>query len=917
MHQPSAAAMALPASARVRRLTVVGWAGATLLSVAAGIADQSWRNGAQTAAAARYLAGGSMLLAGVVAVASAWERRRRDLPRRQFGLAAFAAGFAVVFGGQFIGYLLAATTPGPFQPWIEDLPLLIGAPLLTAGCLALSWPPGLSRRQITGIVGDSVLAASGLLVIWLIWLVPTQRTEDAGWGGLLQAVDPWVQFLGVMCVIVMAAASRRSGSLPIRQLMLVQAALLAYLITDILGDRSSTVLAELNRSAIKGPLIGYLIAVALGCAFAVRPALETDRPRSGRWRDVWAYLLPYLPLPVSLLGLLWYRVTIGPLSVGFLVLLVVVVMVSSTVVVLDRINGARDRRHLAEKGIPDSVRQGVRAEWFAALVGDTRDLVTVVDRDGRIVFQTPSLAPLLGYQPDEMSGRMFADLTPEQSTDDIARLLLRSAHDPDDRGPYDLTMLDRSGELHDTETVIAPLYNDGSDGYVLTSRDVTDRRLLRAQLVDSSLRDAMTRLPNREAFLARLRQELPVAAPGTLAVALCDLDNFRDFNDSRGHEAGDHVLRVVADTLARLPVSVVAVARTGADEFGLLVIADPVELALGQAERDLRLALNGMLMTDGQTESVAVDIGYTVAQSRTTASSELMEQADLAIAAARTDHNASLVRYDPVMRTTLITRLRAEADLREALAADRLEVHYQPCVRMKDGALTGVEALVRLRGTDGTLVAPDDFIPRAEELGLIKEVGRRVLQLALTDLRRISEVMARPVSLSVNVSAHQVDQSLTAAVLESLRSSGTDPRDLTLELTESVLAGGAHVGEVLESLRGSGCRLSLDDFGTGYSSLTYLADLPVDQLKIDRSFVGAMGSSSRALVLVRTVLQMARSLGLSVVAEGVETMEQADLLRGMDCDLAQGFLFAAPMSIDDLLLTLQVTEGVLPLSSDG
>lgn len=861
----------------------------------------------------RLLTAGALAGLAVVLAWSGLERRGRDLPRHRLALTLFVLGNALLYGGQVLGYVFIAQDGGVFPGWVEAIPLLVAGPLLAVGMLLLTWPPGLSRAELWGVFRDTALATTGLLTIWLTLVVPVQRASPQEVGGLLSDFDAWTQFLGFVALAMVAATSRRSGSLPIVQLILLEGGVLIYLVSDILGH--AIPVAD-RASSVTYSVIGYCVSAYVVMRFAVRPALETDPPKGARLRDAWSYVIPYLPIPLAGVALLATWAINGTVTSAALAAGVALVILAASVLLLDRLALARDRRAAHDRRMVAGLLESANSAWFAALIGDTQDLVTVVDRDGRVVYQTPSLLPVLGYEPGTFDGRPFAELAEGVKRRDLAQLLLRATLDASDRGPHDMLLVGLDGTRHFAETMVTPLTTDGGDGYVLTSRDVTDRRRLRSEFADSSLRDHLTQLANREGFLARLRAEVPAAVPGTLAVALLDLTAFRDLNDSRGHEAGDQVLRAVSESLVRLSEEVHAVARTGPDEFGLIIVADPVEQSLGAVERELDSSLSAVLLPDGRVQRVDFDFGYTVKDAVGTTSSDLIEEADLALAEARSLPTNTVVRFDPRMRSALVDRLRAEADLRDALSNGRIVTHYQPIVDLGTGRIHGVEALARMRATDQTLVPPALFIPVAESLGLIDQVGQAVLSQALRDLARLNEGRDSPMTVSVNVSADQVDDTLVAVVREALEENTIPASWLVLELTETALAESrVHAREVLDDLRNLGCAIALDDFGTGYSSMAYLADLPVDRLKIDRSFVGSLGASKKSQVLVRTLLQLSRSLGLMAVAEGVETLEQADLLRGMECQRGQGYLFGRPMSIDDLLLMLDVTGGLLPLEA--
>jgi EAL domain-containing protein (putative c-di-GMP-specific phosphodiesterase class I) len=265
-----------------------------------------------------------------------------------------------------------------------------------------------------------------------------------------------------------------------------------------------------------------------------------------------------------------------------------------------------------------------------------------------------------------------------------------------------------------------------------------------------------------------------------------------------------------------------------------------------------------------------------------------------------------LVAYDAEMRVETEQRIVAERQLRRALAEGRIEPFYQPVLRLSDARCVGAEALARLRREDGTIALPAEFIELAEEIGLITQLGAGILERACEETARVSALSGRPMGISVNVAVDQLEPEFVTLVAEVLARTGLAAAQLTLEVTESTLAErSSEVPEVLRDLRLLGVAVSLDDFGTGYSSMSYLATLPVDGLKIDRSFVATMGSSPEGLTLARVVVQLATSLDLTTVAEGIETVEQADLLRGMGCQLGQGYLFARPLPFEEYVAFLR------------
>ncbi len=824
-----------------------------------------------------------------------------------------AIGLGIIHTAIALGFAVAVAGPDVFAVWVEIPAALLGAPFWVVATVMLTWPPGMTRRDYGLVALDGVVGAFSLLVLWFVLVMPFVRPMH-GVDAVAQQVVVWGSYVCLLVVLLAASAGRRSGALPIGQLVLLQSSALVFVVANLL--------AVALRPAHSAALIGVAVLAFTGAGWLFRsallgPAVVSEGPSAARLRQFWSRALPFLPAPLAALAVAVHRYVDGPLpeSQMLVVLATLVVVIGANVAL--RLLLDRDLRRAQDARIASPLSGGPQAEWFESVLGDSREVITVVDRDGTVVYQTPSAAALLGRTPGQLVGgnvtQMFPDLSPLQ----LGELLLRASHSPEDRGPHELVLVDDRGRRHDTETVISPLRTQGMDGYVLTTTDVTDRRQLRAALVDSSTRDAITGLPNRQGFLSQVRAEVPAASAGSIAVALMDLHGFRAFNDFRGHEAGDDVLRVVAGALDRMPPSVTAVGRTGADEFALLVAGDPVGPEVGMVDRSLREALTGMVIGEGRPETMDFALGYAVKQDRTSPASELVEQADLALAAARIGRSPTPVPYRGEMRSALVSRLRSEADLRDALESDRLFVVYQPIVSLADYRLICVEALARLRSPSGEIIGPAGFISVAEDLGLVGRIGLRVMTTALQDSREMSAAAGREIPVAVNVSPTQVAAELHEEVSDALRSAGVPATRLTLEVTENVLVEHRAVGDVLERLRGTGTKVALDDFGTGYSSLSYLAGLPVDALKVDRSFVGDLAASSDSFVLVRAILQLARNLGLTTVAEGVETVEQADILRGMGCDRGQGYLFGRPMPLADLLAAVELDGGVMAPGRTG
>ena len=435
--------------------------------------------------------------------------------------------------------------------------------------------------------------------------------------------------------------------------------------------------------------------------------------------------------------------------------------------------------------------------------------------------------------------------------------------------------------------------------------DAIERRRSEEEVQRQALHDPLTGLPNRTLFMDRLSLALNhCARRGTsVAVLFLDLDRFKLVNDSLGHGAGDELLCLLAGRLTDVLRPGDTVARFGGDEFCMICddLAEP-EMAIGIAQR-MTEALASPFELGTTEQFVSSSVGIAVSGDLTRTAEDLVGEADAAMYRAKENGRGGLELFDAVMRGHASERLQVENDLRRALeTGDELIAHYQPIVALDGGAIIGLEALVRWNHPERGVVAPDDFIPVAEESGAILAIGERVLRLACAEAVRWNATSERPLSVSVNLSPRQVSSpAIAATVAAVLEETGLDPAALTLEITEGVLVTESEAtAQTLVDLKALGLRLVLDDFGTGYSSLAYLRRFPIDGLKIDRRFIGAMDGSAEDRTIVEAIVNMAAGLQIDVVAEGVETIEQADTLMRLGCLHAQGFYYARPMPADDV-----------------
>jgi diguanylate cyclase (GGDEF)-like protein/PAS domain S-box-containing protein len=570
-----------------------------------------------------------------------------------------------------------------------------------------------------------------------------------------------------------------------------------------------------------------------------------------------------------------------------------------------------DQRIVGVYGIAKDVTERKQAEQalarseerFRALVQNGAELISVVDLDGTIRYASPSVETLLGVSSQEALGAtVFTYVHPE---DEIAfrRLLGTAASSPRVNLTEACRLRHADGAWRHVEAVcrnLAEIPEIG--GIVLNIRDVTERKALEDELAYRAYHDALTELPNRALLVDRLGHALARTARSgrRTGVLFIDLDDFKVVNDSLGHRLGDELLLSVAQRLRACVRPGDTVARLGGDEF-IVLLEDLAEVAdaTGVAERILEQVGTAFRLEDREV-FVGASIGMALSGPDPVLPDDLLRDADIAMYAAKARGKGHWVLFEPGMQTRPLERLELEADLRRAVERDELRLHYQPIVELESGQICGVEALLRWQHPERGLVPPLEFIPLAEETGLIVPIGRWVLQEACRQARTWQDRNpTRPaLTMSVNISGRQFQHpGLVADVEGALRAAQLPPSSLRLEITESVaMEAGLATIQTLQALKGLGVQLAIDDFGTGYSSLAYLKRFPVDSLKIDRSFVDGLGQDVQDTAIVRSVMTIAKSLQLTVTGEGVESAEQLEELRALACDEGQGYYFARPQA---------------------
>jgi diguanylate cyclase (GGDEF)-like protein/PAS domain S-box-containing protein len=820
----------------------------------------------------------------------------------------------------------------------ELRPIAVGVLLSLVGDLLYAGLALASGRLPTISIADVVYIGSYVsIAIGLLRLVREQKS------GLRANTDRLIDVAAIFVVTLLLAwtyviaptLADRSMELPVQIraaiFPVLDAALIALLLRVITSRRhfgpqvrfvaagvTAWLAADLGNLAVGGvgtvwTRLGWIIGVVLFTTAVwqrsrpVETAVDAVSAKPNTVRIAFALFAVTIPLLVEQAGHLHGHHTSSTAIFVTTIILVVLAIVRAV--------------RLSREAVAAREEVDAQARFNEILAVNSSDAVVVLDEQGRIMREAPLFAALVGHPGSATLGRSLLDFAIPDDID-AARVLVNRANESPGRvvegelrisGAQDreLWLGIRLRDLHGDPAVRALVCN---------LHDITSRKEAEERLSHQALHDALTDLPNRILFLDRLEHALRRGGRTgqATAVVYLDLDGFKDVNDRLGHAAGDRLLQEVA---SRLQVSVReadTVARLGGDEFAVLIeeSARPMQEAEVVSERILQ-ALSTPVDVGGRPMTVSASLGIAVSEPLATATS-LVRDADVAMYHAKETGRARAVEFQPQMLQAAVARIEMEADLNGALEAGQFHLVYQPVVTLDTERVVGFEALLRWQHPTLGLVPPATFIPIAERSELINVIGRWVLAEACATVARwqLATPTDPPISIAVNLSGRQLaSPDLVAEVAGVLAMTGLVPSSLTLEMTETALVQDpVGAARILHSLRALGIRLAIDDFGTGYSSLSYLRQFPVDILKLDRSFVETITRGDKVPPIVRGLLDLGRTLGLEVIAEGVEDAVQRDRLRAERCDLAQGYLFARPLSESAAALLTHVSPGSLGLT---
>ncbi|MFZ1880506.1 MAG: EAL domain-containing protein [Gaiellaceae bacterium] len=831
-----------------------------------------------------------VLYDGVVALAlgvSIFGSRRLE-PRQRRPWLCSSIALGAFLTGELIWWFYEVAGQHPFPSVADGFSLAGYIPLGIAASLLVSQRE--QERDRTAWLDAGILMAVAGLLIWSYVMEPYVGDAGVSHFGLGVTLAYPLADLLVLGLVIRLLFSPTARS---RSTTMFTAGVLMILSADL-----SFAWKNLSGNFVTGSwidtvwLLGYLLiafAPLHPSARATTRARKRDSAHRARLVVVLAaVVVPQAVLISALAGLGLMR--FDTVSVAACASMTVMVLVVA------RLWGLVGRARRTEE------RRG--EERLSALVHHSADAILLVGTDHRISFASPAAEALCASATGSCLGTSLLDAFVTESRPAIARHLTSLAAMPEGAiVPLEGSVsVDNDAVVAVEGTVCNLLADQSVRALVVTLRDVTARRTLEEQLERRAFHDDLTDLANRALFADRVAHALSRSVRRSVigvAVLFIDLDDFKAVNDGLGHGAGDELLRGVAVRIRAGLRPGDTVARLGGDEFAVLLEDVPsLEYAREVATRVLELLLLPIEMA-GVSLAVPASVGVTLATADCTVES-LLRDADIAMYNAKSKGKGQVALFDESLRDIATQHLALKIELPEALRSGQFRLDYQPIVNTGDQTIRGFEALIRWHHPTRGVVAPGQFIAAAEASGIIVDIGRWVLEQACHQAVLWNEGSPRPLTMSVNVSATQLHNPGFIDVLRAaLEDSGLPPELLTIELTESILVEHNRVAQILEEIRSVGVSIAIDDFGTGYSSLSYLQKFPVTSVKVDRTFVAELAARGDS-GLVRSILSLAEALGLTTVAEGVETAGQLEALNALECDLAQGYFLGYPQTSADI-----------------
>ena len=595
------------------------------------------------------------------------------------------------------------------------------------------------------------------------------------------------------------------------------------------------------------------------------------------------------------------------------------------------VENALNKRRLEEENESFQIKLEQSEKWYRYLVDNSPDIIYTLDNGGCFRFLSNRVETLLGYQKDELIGQHYTTIIFDEDIECAKFVFNERRTGSRASADVELRLKCKNGgtvvhfenrfitiELNAMGMYVGsnPETNAKFVGTYGVAKDISDRKKAEETIYHQAYHDLLTGLPNRLLFKDRLNLAMAQAKRSRqkLAVMFLDLDRFKVVNDSLGHVVGDQLLQSVANRLGKCVREGDTLARLGGDEFTLLLpqVVHPEDAA--NTAKKILSVLGRPFFLAGQDHHFSASIGIAIYPEDGDSVDGLIKNADIAMYHVKDLGRNNYAFFTQVKNTTYSDRLSLESDLRKSVTNNELELYYQPQVNTTTGAIVGMEALIRWNHPLRGLLYPADFIPLAEETGLIGAIGEWVLQTACSQSRSWQTAGMLPIRMSVNLSAHQIEQqNFLDTMVQLLRDTGLPSQHLEIEITESAMMKDIEkTQDKLRQLAGLGVRISIDDFGTGYSSLSYLKNLPIHSIKIDQSFIRDITASESETSIVTAMIQIAKGLKLKLIAEGVETDYQLAFLRNNHCEECQGFLFSRPVNTAEATRILRANQPLSP-----
>jgi diguanylate cyclase (GGDEF)-like protein/PAS domain S-box-containing protein len=544
-------------------------------------------------------------------------------------------------------------------------------------------------------------------------------------------------------------------------------------------------------------------------------------------------------------------------------------------------------------------------DQYRSLVEMSPDIIAVYD-NGRVEYINEGGCRIFGtINPQEIIGQPISRFIPDPIMRDVKRLYMQTQNDSEKIKRFEVTMLKLDGSPIEVEMATKPILYEGRTVLQVIARDITERKKAEITIRNMAFYDTLTGLPNRNKFRKKLQELLSQDNNEMIAVLFLDLDRFKIINDTKGHSVGDLLLKQVANRLVKAVQQAGMVSRHGGDEFIILLKNLDKNQVTAMAERIL-LEFSVPLILDHQEFYVTPSIGISMYPTDGTEEETLIKLADIAMYQAKENGKNNYQYYSSNLSGLSSRKMELENGLRKALEQDQLLLYYQPQVEIETGKIVGIEALIRWQHPEHGLIPPNEFIPLAEETGLIVPLGKWILQKACEQNKEWQTSGISSVPVAVNISVRQLqDDNFVEAVANILRETELDSQFLELEITESIMYNIDRSTIILNDLKKLGVKISIDDFGTGYSSLSYLKHLPIDKIKIDKSFMDDIVHHTNQGSIVKTIIDMGHNLDFAVIAEGIETEEQVLFLKRHFCKIAQGYYYSKPLPPSDVINLLR------------